>query len=349
MACRLIVWRNVPAHSKGAKCLIRSTTKKGEFEIPSSSVRTFSDHDAYGAAVRANDVEVTLDRSADFTAKIVSVGLPRLWMQRGYANAASIMRFSMFSGRAGILLSPQQGLVVNGVMLPAGRIARYAPSQEFCLRTSPGSPSVAALGLPIDDFATAAAALADQDLTSPRRGLIAVPRPDALAKLARLHAAVGRLAEDAPEVIANPTTAHGLEQSLIEAAVDCLFDGEVLENDTAQRRHELIMRRFFAFVEERPNAALYVPEICAAIGVPHRTLLLCCQERLGMAPKRYLLLRRLSLARRELREATQGTSVTEIATKYGFWEFGRFAGLYRSAFGESPSDTLYRVVRSSGS
>ncbi len=265
-------------------------------------------------------------------------------MQRAYANAASIMRFSMFSGRAGILLSFQEGLVVNGVMLPAGRIARYAPSQEFCLRTSPGSPSVAALGLPIDDFATAGAALADQDLTSPRRGLIAVPGPDALARLARLHAAVGRLAEDAPEVIANPATAHGLEQSLIEAAVDCLCGGEVHENRSAQRRRELIMRRFFTFVEESPSAALYVPEICAAIGVPHRTLLLCCQERLGMAPKRYLLLRRLNLARRELRDAAHdGTSVTEIATKYGFWEFGRFAGVYKSVFGENPSDTLHCV------
>lgn len=316
--------------------------------MPSSTVRSFSDHDAYAAAVRATDVEVTLDGRADFAARIVTVGLPRLWMQRGDANVASVMRLSMFPGRAGIILSPQQGLVVNGVALPAGRIARYAPSQEFCLRTAPGSLSVAAMGLPIDDMIAAGAALADKDLTATHRRLIVEPRPDARAKLARLHAAVARLAEDAPEVIANSVTAHGLEQSLIEAAVDCLSDAEVHENTSAQRRHEVIMRRFFRLVEESPSAALYVPEICAAIGVPHRTLLLCCQERLGMAPKRYLLLRRLNLARRELQEGAHGaTSVTEIATKYGFWEFGRFAGLYRSVFGESPSVTLDRVGRSS--
>jgi hypothetical protein len=35
----------------------------------------------------------------------------------------------------------------------------------------------------------------------------------------KLHAAVGRLAENAPEIIANPDAARGLEQALIEAVV----------------------------------------------------------------------------------------------------------------------------------
>jgi AraC-like DNA-binding protein len=111
----------------------------------------------------------------------------------------------------------------------------------------------------------------------------------------------------------------------------------------AQRHHELIMRRFRRVVEENPAEPLYIPEICKEVGVSERTLRMCCQEHLGMGPKRYLLMRRMHLARRALRQAAlDATSVTAIAMRYGFWQLGRFAIEYQSLFGESPSATLLR-------
>jgi transcriptional regulator GlxA family with amidase domain len=103
----------------------------------------------------------------------------------------------------------------------------------------------------------------------------------------------------------------------------------------------MILRRFRRAVEENPDQPLYIPELCKAIGVSDRTLR--CQEQLGMSPERYLLLRRMHLARRALREsAPTAATVTEVATRYGFWQFGRFAGEYKSLFGAAPSATLRR-------
>ncbi|WP_312017509.1 helix-turn-helix domain-containing protein [Bradyrhizobium sp. AUGA SZCCT0431] len=86
---------------------------------------------------------------------------------------------------------------------------------------------------------------------------------------------------------------------------------------------------------------LNLPQLCMAIGVPERTLRLCCTEFLGISPTRYYLLRRLNRARSALRHADPETaSVAQIARDHQFLEHGRFALAYRAIFGEMPSTTL---------
>jgi AraC-like DNA-binding protein len=115
-------------------------------------------------------------------------------------------------------------------------------------------------------------------------------------------------------------------------------------NSLGQGQHAVVMRRFRRVLEENPEKPIFIPEICKAIRVSERTLRICCQEHLGMSPKRYLVLRRMHLARRALRAAAPDATVTEIATRYGFWQLGRFAVEYRSLFGEAPSATLRRQL-----
>jgi AraC-like DNA-binding protein len=148
------------------------------------------------------------------------------------------------------------------------------------------------------------------------------------------------LAEEAPAVLAHPEAARGLEQALIGAVLDCLGDGE---DRASVRQHATIMRRFRRTVEAHSDEPLYITELCREIGTSSRTLRVVCQEHLGMGPKRYLLLRRIHMVRGALHDSDPAdTTVTDVATRYGFWQFGRLAVEYKALFGESPSATLAR-------
>jgi AraC-like DNA-binding protein len=312
--------------------------------MPSSAVRIFSDPDDYAAAFRTTRAECTITGRGRFTAKLIRIDFHRLWMHRYSDNLPRVAHSATINGRAIISFRTRPGpsQLSGGAEMHPTNIARLPEGVSSFLHSS-GSASWGAMSLPMEDMDAFGVAMVGCDLTAPRDRLIVTPPIAVMAKLRRLHEMAGQLAEDAPEIIAHPEAARGLEQALIDAMVGCLGGRGVREDASARRNHSLIMRRFHRAVEENPEQSLYIPELCAAIGVPDRTLRVCCQEQLGMSPKRYLLLRRMNLARRALLDGSPGTTtVTAIATQYGFWQFGRFAGEYKSLFGEAPSVTLHR-------
>lgn len=88
----------------------------------------------------------------------------------------------------------------------------------------------------------------------------------------------------------------------------------------------------------------HISALCNALAVSERTLRKAFHNVHGVPPCRHLRMRRLSHARQALLSSESGlTTVTEIATRYGFAELGRFSVEYRSVFGESPSETLQRT------
>src|SRR5208282_3560853 len=312
--------------------------------MPSRVVRTFSNPDEYAASMRQGTVEMTITERGRFSAKLTQIDLHRLWMQRFEQNLSQISQIDGWGRRAIFAFRTEPGpdLSWSGIASQPTDIFRLSEGQSYHKRSS-GAVGFAGMSLPIEEMAALGAALGGSDLTPPKDPLAITPPSRAMAKLQRLHAAAGRMAEDAPEIIAHPEAARGFEQALIEALVDCLAEGITGENRSALRHHALIMRRFRREVEENPDQVLYIPELCKVIAVSERTLRICCQEQLGMSPKRYLMVRRMNLARHALRDSSpEMATVTDIATRYGFWQFGRFAGEYKSLFGEAPSATLHR-------
>jgi AraC-like DNA-binding protein len=312
--------------------------------MPSSAVRTFADPDDYTASLRGVTSELTILGRGSFAAELVSVNLHHLSMRRLSDNLARIAHSTDDPGFAALAFRTQPGASLrrSGVEMLESNITRRGQAESY-FQQSAGLTHFGSMTLPIEMMASVGATIGGCDLTPVKDALTVTPAPFAMLKLLNLHAAAGQLAAHAPAIIAQPEAARGLEQALIGAMVDCLSSGGVDEDRSALRQHTAIMRRFHGAIERHLDQPLYIPELCAEIGASERTLRVCCQEQLGMSPKRYLLVRRMHLVQRALRVCTRAdTTVTDVATRYGFWQFGRFAGEYKALFGESPSATLAR-------
>jgi AraC-like DNA-binding protein len=314
--------------------------------MPSSSVLAFTDSDEYAAAMRQAAVKLTPVERGNFSARLLRVELHRLWMQRFSANLGWTSHIDYQGGQVTFAFQTQEGphMTRNGRECGFSSITQLSAGQRYYLHSQEAA-SYGTLSLPVDEMVSLGEAFGGRDLAPQQDFQILTPSPCALAKLRRLHEAAGNLAEDAPTVLATPGAARGLEQALLEAVTKCLHGAEPHEDKAATRQHAAIMRRFHRTIERHLDEPLYIPELCKEIGTSLRTLNACCQEHLGMGPKRFLLLRRMNLFRRALRDGSPAeTTVTEIATRYGFWQFGRLAVEYRALFGEVPSATLARPV-----
>lgn len=113
-------------------------------------------------------------------------------------------------------------------------------------------------------------------------------------------------------------------------------------NDQVRRRH---VRLAIDFISEHVAEPITGPDIARAACVSMRALQAGFHEELGMSPMAYLRALRLERAHAELLTGPAGTTVSEVATRWGFWHLGRFSAQYRAKFGVLPSETLKQPGR----
>lgn len=86
---------------------------------------------------------------------------------------------------------------------------------------------------------------------------------------------------------------------------------------------------------------LFVEDLAIAANVSGRTLRKIFIEYFGVSPLRYLTIYKMHAARKVLQVSNPlKSTVSNIASQFGFRHFGRFASSYRDLFGELPLDTL---------
>ena len=266
-------------------------------------------------------------------------------MYRSDESLPRIMKVAPSGMRAGIVFATDLGepsMLINGVEIADDQISRNGLDWEWYLRSS-APCRWGSVSLMPEDLAAASKAIIGRELAPASFARSLTPPAAALSRLRKLHEAADHLAKTAPDILARPEVARAIEESLVEAMILCLTEGDLDDVRNVHRHRARVMRRLEDVLTSTPDKPLYMPQLCATVGASYTTLRDCCQEYLGMSPKRYLWLRRMHLVRRDLQSAdAEKTTVTEIATDYGFWELGRFAVAYRSLFGEAPSAALRR-------
>jgi AraC-like DNA-binding protein len=311
-----------------------------------SRVLCFTDPLACQAAFPYSDIEV-LPTTKDFRIEMTQVAMSRLWLQRVHLCSPTVSTATSKPGRRSIGFLTESNLSPYhhcGIGVMPGDIIVNTLEAEH--RRCDAGLDYGLMSIPTDELDTAVEAIVGCELMEKSERHIFHPQPQLMSRLLKLHRAIGQLAHDTPDILQLPEVLRALQNEFVHVLVRCLADTVDAKTSTRGRRHDAIIARFEEFLEANPDRPLYLTEICAAIGVAERTLRASCEEQLGMGPIRFLALRRMHLVRHALLSAIPSTStVTRIATDYGFWELGRFAVAYRAAFGESPSETLNRPTK----
>jgi AraC-like DNA-binding protein len=100
------------------------------------------------------------------------------------------------------------------------------------------------------------------------------------------------------------------------------------------------VKRVIDLIEANPESNYSLTDLARHAGVGARRLQIAFQETLNTTPTGYLRRVKLEHARADLLTGDHGVAST--AYRWGFTHPGRFAALYRTTFGEPPSETLRR-------
>ncbi|RFB87569.1 AraC family transcriptional regulator [Rhizobium leguminosarum bv. trifolii] len=96
------------------------------------------------------------------------------------------------------------------------------------------------------------------------------------------------------------------------------------------------------FMQANISKPITIVMVAKAVGVSVRALEVGFLSFREMTPAVYLRALRLRAVRIDLLEPSNGESVRAICLKWGFLHVGRFSSVYRSVYGETPSETRKR-------
>ncbi len=140
-----------------------------------------------------------------------------------------------------------------------------------------------------------------------------------------------------PEMLLDASQAAQMEDDVLGSFLDAVELDTSVRPVTPRRQ---VAFRGDAFIRETLGEPTTIEDIRCAVGTSARTLHESFRETFGVSPKAYQMALRLDEVRRDLLARQPGTTISAVATRWGFSQLGIFAAYYRRMFGETPRNTL---------
>ena len=217
--------------------------------MPYSTTSAFTEQDEFQAALHSlGGVSLFSTAPGNFHARLTQIGLHKLRL--------AVVQESL--PRIGFLAVPQDELLISfplgpaplpiwgGVKPQADEFTTIGPGYRLHIRTE-GPCRWGAIWFPAQDLANYFRELTGNALTISPFVQLWHPPAAARRRMLHFHTAAIRAAQVQPTNIVSIEAAHGIEQQLVEAVVECLSDGE----EPARRHHPEIMARFEELLQSR--------------------------------------------------------------------------------------------------
>lgn len=309
----------------------------------------FDDADRHAEALRGWDQRYDQIGSGSYRSTVKHVKLDGVQLFQEAANVRVIQRGRLPPGHTvfGMPLTCSGTFAFGDARIERGTIVMARGGSPFELH-SPGDMSL--IGVVVDpelmqQIEDAADTRVDENAL--RRGVVDVP----VAARERASLQFATLLErvlSAPATFDAARAQSELRGEVANVLVDLLtYRVPEPPNRLTHACHADIVRRVHDYVIEHPEAPVDILSLCTQLRVSRRTMQNSFQSVAQTGPLNYTRSLRLAQVRRLLLDTRQSDlPISEAAARWGFLHLGHFANAYKAQFGELPSTTARRTVRS---
>lgn len=300
----------------------------------------FTDFDEYASTIRHVDLDVRLlhPRPQHHFWSLQELELESLRLQFAVEGSGILAQGKMHRDGWGLYVQLSGAPIsVNGEWIGPGAIAVLPPNAEF------GFSGRGAVGW-FSVFVPVSLLFGDVEPPSPSSSVFVSRCSGTLFE--QLQSQVSNVCDCGTKFGSSNLRSPDfslMQDDLLSSVLAIMANDESHRSQVSTLNAKQLVGQAIELVQDHRDLRLSVRNLAANLDVSERTLQYAFRNQLQVSPQEFLIAYRIQQARKDLQGSDpEQITVGAVATKYGFFDLGRFAAKYRQLYGELPSLTLRR-------